>query len=232
MNGPAVLDMWWRDILTAHWRADASVLAPLLPRGIELDTYDGSAWLTIVPFRMTDVRVRGTPVLPGFANVRELNLRTYVRARGRPGIFFFSLDADAPFLVRAARLTTGLPYLHATIASETTGNEIAFISVRRHRGMPPARFRARYRPMGDVVRAEAASLEAFLHERYLFFVRRAKRIFAGDVRHEPWTLRRATVEIAENALGDLASHDLRTPPVCAFFATALHVRASAVVPLR
>ncbi|GAC1348853.1 MAG: DUF2071 domain-containing protein [Vulcanimicrobiaceae bacterium] len=231
MNGPSVLDMWWRDILTAHWRADAGVLAKLLPAGVEIERYDGDAWLTIVPFRMTAVRLRCAPALPGFTSVRELNLRTYVRAGGRPGVYFFSLDADSPALVAAARCTTGLPYLNARMAFDTTSEDIVFSSVRTHRGIGSGRFRARYRASGDVFEARPGTLEHFLHERSLFFVRRAKTLFAGEVRHAPWRLQRATIEIAENTLGSLASHALEPSPAHTFFTSALHVRAAAVLPV-
>lgn len=232
MNGPALLDMWWRDIATAHWRANARVLEPLLPRGITLERFDGDAWLSVVPFRMTDVRLRYTPVLPGFANVPELNLRTYVRAGNRIGIYFFSLDADAPNVVRAARLGTGLPYLHARIVASETDDTFAFSSARVHRGVPAGRFCARYRASGKAWAPEPGSLEHFLHERYLFFVRRGPTLVAGEVRHAPWMLRHAEIDIEENTLGDLAAHDLSAQPAATFFTRALHVRATAVLPLR
>lgn len=232
MNGPAILDMWWRDVATVHWRADARVLEPLLPRGIMLDRFAGEAWLSVVPFRMTDVRIRFTPVLPGFGNVPELNLRTYVRVGNRLGIYFFSLDADAPSVVRAARLGTGLPYLHARIATSESNDAFTFASTRVHRGVPAGAFRARYRPFGDAWTPEPETLAHFLHERYLFFVRRGPALVAGEVRHAPWTLRHAEIDVEENTLGELAASDLSHHPAAAFFTRALHVRASAVLPLR
>ncbi len=232
MNGPAVLDMWWRDIMTAHWRADAAVLARLLPPGVELDRFDGDAWLSVVPFRMTGIRVRRAPVLPGFGDVPELNLRTYVRVGRRAGVFFVSLDAGSPVVVRAARLGTGLPYLHARIALDASQSDIECTSVRTEHAVRPGRFHARYRAMGDAFEAEPGTLAHFLHERYTFFVRRGPLLFAGEVRHEPWRLQRAWVDISENTLGDLASHALSASPACAFFSRALHVRAAAVLPLR
>lgn len=232
MNGPAVLDMWWRDIATLHWRADASVLEALLPPGIELDRYAGEAWLSVVPFRMTAVRVRRTPVLPGFANVPEINLRTYVRAGGRPGIFFFSLDASEPLVVRAAKVMTGLPYRDARIATSVRDGRISYTSERIDRRALPGRFRATYRPLGEPTIAGAGTLARFLHERYLFFVRRGGTIFTGEVRHAAWPLQTLEVDVRENTLGALANHDLIAPPAHAFFTSELHVRASSVLPLQ
>lgn len=232
MSGPAILVMWWRDIATLHYRADANVLAALLPAGIELDRFAGEAWLSVVPFRMNDVGVRGTPVLPGFANVPEINLRTYVRSGGRPGIFFFSLDASEPLVVRAANVMTGLPYRDARIATGERDGVISYTSERIDRRTLAGRFRASYSPRGEAKLARAGTLECFLHERYRFFVRRGTTIFTGEVRHGPWPLQALDVEVRENTLGTLAHHELQIQPDRAFFARELHVRATAVLPLR
>lgn len=223
--------MWWRDVLTAHWRADPAILAPLLPAGVALDLHDNDAWLSVVPFRMTDVRARFAPVIPGFAAVPELNVRTYVRAGPVAGIFFFSLDADAPLVVRAARIATGLPYFHARMERRTTADgSIAIASERTDRRTHAGVFRARYRATGEAFEPPQASLAHFLHERYRFFVRRGNALHLGEVRHDPWRLQRAEVEVTENTLGALADHRLDGNPEHAFFTSALHVRASAVLP--
>ena len=232
MNGPAVLEMWWRDIATAHWRADASVLSSMLPRGLALDRFEGDAWLSVVPFRMTDVRVRFSPVLPGFADVPELNLRTYVRAGNVLGIFFFSLDAGSRVLVRAARLGTGLPYRNARIVTGESDAGITFASERTHRGVVGGRFRATYHATSEPALACPGTLAYFLHERYRFFLRRGPALVMGEVRHESWPLQRLSIAIEENTLGDLAHHDLSRPPDVAFFTRGLRVRASSVLPFR
>ena len=92
-RGPWVLAMRWQDLLFAHWRVDPAALRPFIPSGLELDLRDGEAWLGVVPFRMSGVRPRWTPPMPGLSAFPELNLRTYVRGGGHSGVWFFSLDA-------------------------------------------------------------------------------------------------------------------------------------------
>lgn len=223
--------MWWRDICTMHWRVDGSRLEALLPAGITLDRFEGDAWLSIVPFRMSRVRVRFAPVIPGFASVPEINLRTYVRVGSSRGIYFFSLDAASPLMVRAARSLTGLPYRDAYMNMSSAGSRTEFRSERNARDIRPGVFEATYEPIDVPDDARPASLEAFLHERYRFFLRRAGQVWSGEVRHEPWRLQRARIEIRTNTLGALANEPLSRPPERCYFAKALHVRTTAVRPV-
>src|SRR5579875_949652 len=114
-RAPWVMTQRWNDLLFAHWPLPAAELTPLLPEGLVVDTFDGSAWVGVVPFWMDHIRVRGLPRIPGASRFPELNLRTYVRERhtNTPGVFFFSLDAANPFAVSAARMFFHLPYYWA-----------------------------------------------------------------------------------------------------------------------
>ena len=230
MSSPWLLAMWWHDICTLHWRVDGSVLEALLPAGVILDRFEDDAWLSIVPFRMNDVHVRFAPVIPGFASVPEINLRTYVRAGSARGIYFFSLDASSPLMVRSARLFTGLPYRDARMEMHSGASRVHFRSERVTRDVVPGAFEARYEPVEEPRTANPASLEAFLHERYRFFLRRGGRLWSGEVRHGPWPLQLARVEIVSNTLGALANESLSAPPERCYYAKALRVRATAVRP--
>lgn len=226
MNAPWLLDMVWRDVCFAHWRADAERIENELPPGVSLDRYDGRAWLSVVPFRMTAIRARGAPVLPGFGDVAEINLRTYVRVGDTRGVWFFSLDAANPAVVRTARAATGLPYFHAQIATTQAGASITYASARTQRGIAAGRFRAHYTVPPDERPAAAGTLEAFLHERYRFFARRGNRLVGGQIRHPAWTLGPTTIDIAENSLGDIIGHPLRGAPDLVYFAREARVRAA------
>ena len=114
---PWVMRMRWVDLLFAHWAVDADALRTKLPDGLELDLYDGQAWLGIVPFVMEDVGPRGLPAPPAAGRFPELNVRTYVRHEGRPGVWFLSLDAASRPAVEGARTGFGLPYFHATMSA-------------------------------------------------------------------------------------------------------------------
>ncbi|GAC1540338.1 MAG: DUF2071 domain-containing protein [Candidatus Velthaea sp.] len=228
MNAPWLLDMQWRDVLFAHWRTDAGLLQRTLPAGVTLDCYDDTAWLSVVPFRMSRVRPRGLPVLPGFGDVLEINLRTYVRIGDLRLVWFYSLDAASPIVVRSARTFTGLPYFDATIATSERDGEISYTSRRTGRASSPARFRARYRPQAAVFAAQPGSLPAFLHERYGFVTQRGRALVYGEVRHAPWIMSDATISIADNTLGDTIGHPLPAVPDACFFARGMRVQATAV----
>jgi uncharacterized protein YqjF (DUF2071 family) len=108
----------WRDLLFAHWRVPAAALRPLVTQRLELDTFDGHAWISVTPFLMS-VRPRGMPILPGMSALPELNCRTYVRMERKPGVFFFSLDTASRAAVLGARAAYHLPYFHAHEGDET-----------------------------------------------------------------------------------------------------------------
>jgi len=219
--------MHWRDVAFAHWRVDADVLTKTLPAGVALDRYEDEAWLSVVPFRMTGVHPEGFPVVPGFGDVREINLRTYVRVDGRRGVWFYSLDAASPLAVRAARYATGLPYFDATIETSESAGMISYASERTHRGELRAQFRARYELAGEPVLAQAGSLDAFLHERYSFFVERRGCIARGDIAHAPWQLQPLALAIESNTLAAGIGFALDRPPDRAVFSRGMRVHASA-----
>jgi uncharacterized protein YqjF (DUF2071 family) len=220
--------MWWRDVAFLSWRCDADVLAAHLPKGIEPDLYAGSAWLSVVPFRITDVRVAGVPIPMGFGNVPEINLRAYVRVRGEPGVYFYSLDAASALLVRSARATTGLPYFDARVRVREQRGTFSYASDRASvRDLPGGTFEATYAPQGTAAPAVAGSLAEFLCERYRFFLKKRDGLYVGEVRHEPWQLELLDVRIARNTLGAPLRLDLRHAED-ARFGRAVRVRASSV----
>src|ERR687894_454117 len=144
-SDPWALSMRWQNLLFMHWPVREDVLRPLIPSALTLDTFDGSAWLGVVPFRMSGVRPRSLPRVPWLSAFPELNVRTYVTAEGKPGIWFFSLDAANPVAVRLARATFRLPYFDAEMSCRLKGDGVRYRSVRTHRGAPRAEFAARYR---------------------------------------------------------------------------------------
>jgi uncharacterized protein YqjF (DUF2071 family) len=203
----------WHDLLFVHWPVDPAALRPLVPRGLDLDTFDGAAWLGVVPFRMTGIRVRGLLPVPTLSAFAELNVRTYVTAGGRAGVWFFSLDAANPVAVDVARRFFHLPYFNATMECRRRGDRIHYASRRTHRGAPKAEFRGVYGPSGPPATSRAGSLEHFLTERYSLFSADAKgRLWRGDVEHAPWPLQPARAEIEANTM----------PPVPVAGAPLLH----------
>ncbi|HEY0790098.1 MAG TPA: DUF2071 domain-containing protein [Chthoniobacterales bacterium] len=188
----------WRDLLFLHWRWNAAEVQGTLPAGLTVDTWDGSAWIGIVPFAMRGVRPRFTPSIPVVSNFLELNLRTYVRdAQGRPGVWFYSLDASQPLAVWAARALFALPYFGARMECRIEAGEFRFRS-RRHGNRAALDYR--YRPVGKGREAVPGSLDFFLVERYRLFAWRASRLLTGRVYHPPYHIASVTLAAWDDAL--------------------------------
>src|SRR6202795_3064950 len=213
--GPVPREPWimaqsWHDLLFAHWPVDAAALRPLIPRSLEIDTFDGRAWLGIVPFRMSGVRLRWTPALPWLSAFPELNVRTYVTAQDKPGVWFFSLDAANAVAVAAARLSFHLPYFRARMTCDGGDGWIRYNSERAHPGAPAASFVGRYRPTGECSKAQAGSLVHFLTERYCLYSTAGERIYRGEIHHPAWRLQPAAAEFTKNSMAEAAG--LVIPP--------------------
>lgn len=221
----------WRDLLFLHWRVPPENLAPSIPDGLEIETFDGSAWIGIVPFLMRGVRPRFLPTFPGLSDFHELNVRTYVvDEAGRPGVWFYSLDADQSLAVRIARRFFHLPYEHARMSHQVSGDETIDYACCRKGRATPSEFR--YRPLGSPREATPGTLEFFLLERYLLYSwdARRERLFEGRVHHRPYPFQNVTLE-RHDALA-IEWDGLRSvvgPPVHAAFSAGVDVE---VFPLR
>ena len=186
--GYAVMRQRWSGLLFLHWPVDAAVIAGRLPPGLHVDTYDGHAWLGVVPFFMDRVRPVGLSPVPWLSWFMELNVRTYVYdSHGNPGVWFFSLDCNQPLAVEIARRAFHLPYEHAVMSSRRSGRSIRYHCRRKTLDSLGANFE--YETPVDTQPAEPGSLEWFLVERYLLFSSSPDgRLFRGRVRHEPYQI--------------------------------------------
>ena len=196
----------WHDLLFAHWPVDAELLRPRLPPGVELDLFDGQAWLGVVPFRMSRIRARGLLPLPGLSASPEVNVRTYAAAGGRPGVFFLSLDAARRLFVAGARRFFHLPYWRANMTCRREADRLSYSSIRvAGRRAAAAEFRAAYGPTGPVHPARAGRLDHWLTERYcLYTADRAGRPLRVDILHDPWPLQPAWARIEANTMAEAA----------------------------
>jgi uncharacterized protein len=206
--------MTWHDLLFAHWPIAPDVMRERVPRQLAPDTFDGSAWIAIVPFIMSNSRPRISPL--AMADFPELNVRTYVTYRGKPGIYFFSLDTTSDLLVRGARTFVSLPYFRARMSATVDENGwTRYTSARTHRGAARATWSARYRPTGVAAPPQPGTLEHFLTERYcLYSVTRRGTVVRCEVHHAPWPLQPAELETESDTMLDqiqLARPD--TPPL-------------------
>lgn len=204
---PVVMHQNWHHLLFLHWEVPAEELQKLVPPELTIDTYEGKAYVGLIPFTMTGVRPILTPPLPWISSFHEVNVRTYVHLRGRdPGVWFFSLDASSSIAVAAARATYKLPYFHSGIdffASNTAIPTIDFVSHRDDpRGAGPANLRIRYRPMeGIITHASPGTIEHFLIERYILYSSDENHhLHRARVHHQPYPLQRAEFDDLEETL--------------------------------
>jgi hypothetical protein len=210
--GTPLLRQEWGDLLFMHWPVPVAVLQPYLPPRLQLDTYDGMAWLAVVPFRMSKVRTRFSPPVPGANEFLELNVRTYVHLDGVPGVWFFSLDATNALAVWVARTVFNLPYLRADMDLKTSSTQLHDFSAQRtHAGAPAAHFRATWQVGPPLPPAEPGSLAFFLTERYCLYTsnQAQTKLYQGRVAHAPWPLATAQVLHYESSL--IESQGLPTP---------------------
>jgi hypothetical protein len=183
----------WRRLLFLHWEVDAGEVQASLPHGLEVDCFDGKAFVGVVPFFMQDVRPRFCPAVYWLSDFLELNVRTYVRDRdGRTGVWFYSLDCTQPVAVWAARTFFKLPYFRARMRAQL-GPESSLIYYDCKRRGAKAAAHYEYRAKGPAARAVAGSLEAFLVERYRLFAYRDRRLYSGRVWHHPYEVASAEV---------------------------------------
>jgi uncharacterized protein YqjF (DUF2071 family) len=204
-GGPWIMRQAWHDLLFAHWAVAEKDLRPLIPTQLKLDTFDGNAWIGVVPFRMSGVRMRGPLGLRAFAPFPELNVRTYVVKDGKPGVWFFSLDAASTLAVWGARHFFHLPYFLARMRCEENGGWIEYFS-QREKSTTEAKLLGRYRPVGDVFVARPGSIEHFLAERYCLYTADGRgRIILCEIHHPPWPLQAAEAEFQENSMAEAAS---------------------------
>jgi uncharacterized protein YqjF (DUF2071 family) len=200
-DSPAVMQQHWLRLLFLHWEVPVSELQSMLPPGLDVDTHDGKAYVTVLPFSVEGARPSFLPPIPAVSNFDEVNVRTYVHRQGRdPGIWFFSIDASSTIAVNAARTAYLLPYLDATITSVTSGGatpRIEFDSQRRdERGPMPAHVHVKYGPEeGPVSVAASGTLDFFLLERYILYTAdSSRRLYMGRVHHDAYRHQRAWIE--------------------------------------
>jgi uncharacterized protein YqjF (DUF2071 family) len=235
-NRWAVMHQKWRDLLFLHWPIRPEAVRPLIPPQLELDLFEGSAFVGLVPFTMKGVRPVGLPAVAGLSSFHETNVRTYVRIGDRdPGVWFFSLDAASTIAVRLARGLFHLPYHYARMILEWEipplpggSGTIVYAGVRRWPAPLPASYLVRAQPQGAIRPSQPGTLEHFLAERYILYTTWEDRLYQGRVHHAPYPLQAARVLALEENL--LAATGLVRPssaPI-AQFAAGVDVRVFAL----
>jgi uncharacterized protein len=221
--GPWIMRQSWHDLLFAHWPVPAAALRQLVPAGLNIQEFDGSSWVGIVPFRMSGVMWRCLPSLPGLSAFPELNLRLYVERDGKPGVWFLSLDATNSLAVWGARRFFHLPYFKAHITIEADGGGFRYQSERPGPG-PRARFVGSYGPTSTPYESKPGTLEHFLTERYCLYAQApGGALYRANIHHQPWPLQTGMAELEPDEL--LQPHGLQVTgrPAMLHFARRLDV---------
>jgi len=233
-SGRAIGYQRWSDLLFLHWRVSSTTISNLLPEGLTVDTFDGSAWVGLVPFRMSGVRPWWSPPIPGVSAFPETNVRTYVHYRGRdPGVWFLSLDAGSSLGARLGRYKWGLPYYHSKMSVRRDGSRISYSCCRRRPG--PAGIGGTIeaeigRPMGSPhARVNLESLEYFLVERYVLYSVVRGRLYQGRVHHSAYPLAEARLLSSKQTFLGAVGLEMERPPEHLLFSPGV---STEIFPLR
>lgn len=190
----------WGKLLFVHWAIDAELLHPLIPSQLSIDTFDGAAWIGVVPFTMWGIRASFLPPIPGTSAFHELNIRTYVHRNGVPGVWFFSLDAANSLAVWGARTFYHLPYFNAEMSLDQKEKTINYSSKRIDERGAPAEFKATWNIGEPLPQSTPESLEFFLTERYCLYSHHHDQLYRSRIFHQAWPLRKAELVSATPAL--------------------------------
>lgn len=207
---PWVMFQRWQSVCFMHYPIDMHKLSPHVPDGLSIDTYNGQAWISLLPMHMVNLHLHDTPAVPGTSDFPEINLRTYVKVNDRPGVYFFSIDAESYLGSWVAKFLFHLPYVDAKMKIRKDGGRVSMQSDRpKSKKFKAARFSGWFEPYGPLKKAEEGSLEFFLAERYTAFSADVEgRLYRGDLVHQPWEIRDAKFHIEENTILEAAGLDV------------------------
>ncbi|WP_226669777.1 YqjF family protein [Metabacillus litoralis] len=196
---PWVMKQTWEHLLFAHWKIDLDLIKPYIPDSLEIDTFNGEAWIAVVPFDMRNIRLRYLPEIPFTSRFPEINVRTYVTKNGKPGVYFFSLDAANFLAVQVANTFFYLPYYYAHISCSKDKETINYYS-NRLKQKRNYEFSASYKPISETFFAQKGTLEHWLTERYCLYTTNNNKLFISEIAHDPWPLQHAEATINCNTM--------------------------------
>ena len=192
----------WYDLAYIHYRYSVEDVARILPDGLEVDVCDGSAWVGLIPFSMRGIGVPGLPSVPYLGSFAEVNVRTYVRRNGIPGVWFCSLDINRLLPVLVARTTYTLPYCFGQASNKRVGDELHSV-VKRQWPRGEAHTNIHLKILETIT--ESSPLEVFLSARWgLYTTTRRRNLRYAPISHEPWRLQRAEIISLDDSLIEAA----------------------------
>ena len=223
-SGFPLMHQYWGKLLFMHWAIDAEILRPLIPSQLSIDTFNGMAWIGVVPFTLWSIRASFLPPIPGTSAFHELNVRTYVHFNGVPGVWFFSLDATNSLAIWGARRFYHLPYFNAEMKLRQDGSKIEYSSARtdaltyarffaaeadgfsadlnadRFQKLPQAELNAAWTIGEPQAQSTPDTIEFFLTERYCLYSYQRDQLYRSRIFHEPWRLQKASLDVCESTM--------------------------------
>ena len=202
----------WQDLIFYHWEYPAAVIQSTLPPGLVVDAFGERAFLSIVAFSMRGLRPRGLPSVPVISNFLELNLRTYVKDEmGRPGVWFYSLDADSWISVEMAQRFFHLPYMHARLEKQMGNDLLRYVSrAKRDPNSVGVEYVVKGHVSGNLDTAPAESIESFWVERYRLFAfdELKQQLSSGTISHDPYRISAVEAITTDTRLMELNGFEL------------------------
>ncbi|WP_186445538.1 YqjF family protein [Paenibacillus cremeus] len=206
-KSPWIIKQIWHDLLFLHYPVAIEAIQPYIPKGLVLDTFEGKAWISIVPFWMSHIRLRWTPPMPVVSKALELNVRTYVLVGNKPGVYFFSLDIDGLLGVMVGRACFKLPYYYAKMKLDRIAHTVDYQSKRTKDGQQT--FEGSYQAASEKFHAKQGSLDYWLVERYCLYSHLKGKNYICEIDHEPWNLQRVDYKVTNNTM--LANYNIELP---------------------
>jgi len=221
-----IISQTWSRLLFAHWPVSAQAVRDLVPEPLEIDTFEDQAWLGIVAFRMSGIRMRFLPFLPYPFPFNQLNVRTYVRDGEKPSIYIFSMDVSDPLFFAGSRMALRLPAYKADISLQTHNRRMSIQCRRESPQNGLAVFNCEYEPISSPYISQPDTLEHWLTERYRMYCQpprhNAATLISGDVHHMPWRLQRATAAIASNTMAEALNIPIPAAAPLVHYAEGVH----------
>ena len=209
----------WNHVLFLHWKVSARELQTLLPAHLTLDLYEGTAWVSLVPFTMEKMRPNGMPAFTPISNFHEINVRTYVTAEGKPGVYFLNIEAQKYLSAYIARKTSGLPYEKSVIKRAINHSQHTYTSTNQVKAF---QLNAAFETGSPIT--HKPPLNTWLTERYCLYLGDNGQLYRYQIHHHPWELQEVQIKnlTTAYAIGNISLH---TPPDLAHYSKGVQVIA-------
>ena len=196
-DSPHALSQEWKNLTFMHWEVQPEKVESDIPEGLELDLFEGKAYVGVIPFQMKNVRPRLLPAVPGISTFPEFNIRTYVKKNGKAGVLFLTLEAQSRITCWHAPRAYGLPYRYAKCQLRVSNEKFVWKSKNVGDG---SSLEGECKLTGKQRKAEKDTLEYFLFERYSLYTEHNEKLHMAYTLHEPWIFQDGEATISDNSL--------------------------------